>query len=108
MQGVVSYDYVMFEEGLKHAGLVEIDLLRACLSSNVPIVLAGHSFGVGALGFLNNAKAGLRERQGAVVLFERSEILWGLAASPCRYARIKIFFDRQVRLCLELSRGTPP
>ena len=45
--GPAPYDYVTLEEGLKQAGLVTVGLLRACLSSNVPIVLGGHSFGVG-------------------------------------------------------------
>ena len=49
--GVVPYDYVMFEEGLKHGGLVTVDLLRECLSSNVPLSLGGHSFGIGAPSF---------------------------------------------------------
>ena len=42
-----AYDYVTLEEGLKQAGLVTVGLLRACLASTVPIVLGGHSFGVG-------------------------------------------------------------
>ena len=50
--GPASYDYSPVEEGLRHAGLVAVDLLRACLSSDVPaVVLGGHSFGIGALGF---------------------------------------------------------
>ena len=54
-EGVVSYDYVMFEEGLRHGGLVTVDLLASLLgerlSSNVPPSLGGHSFGIGAPSF---------------------------------------------------------
>ena len=42
--------YLPIEGGLKHAGLVLIDLIRSCLHSNWPsgIVLGGQSFGSGA------------------------------------------------------------
>ena len=86
VQGPASddYDYLPFEEGLKHAGLVVVDLFRACLSSNGPIVLAGHSFGVGALGFGilkaqsgNGAKGRPSERN--LALRQASPATWRLA-----------------------------
>ena len=87
MEGVVSDDYVTLEEGLKHAGLVTVDILRACLSSNVPIVLAGHSFGVGALFFhtFNCTKwnwtkqAAVKTKPTDLALHQASLAMWRLA-----------------------------
>ena len=80
-----SYDYSPVEEGLRHAGLVAVDLLRACLSSDVPaVVLGGHSFGIGAFGFHDfkskwDEAAAIKTKQTDLALRQASHAMWRLA-----------------------------
>ena len=51
-------NYLPIEGALQHAGLVLIDLIRSCLSSDWPsgIVLGGHSLGSGGVWVLNTGR----------------------------------------------------